>query len=138
MVLSGMRLVLFPQVLYSSKLFFPAPFRIAFNCTFTMTAPSLRCKLTFFPMYDFALLTLKFSIQSPLLLLVSYFDPTLITNWQRFTFYLDVQFNVFALAMIVPRVLTVLHIISSLHRFWCFLFLSQMPKQHLARGEGWL
>jgi hypothetical protein len=111
MALNGIRLALFPQVLYSSKLFFPEPFRIAFNCTFTMTAPSLRCKLTFFPMYDFALLILKFSIQSPLLRLVSYFVPALLTNWQRFAFYLDVQFNVFALAMIVPRVFTMLHFI---------------------------
>jgi len=46
------------------RLFFPEPLRIPVNCTFTITAPSFKCKLTFLPMQDLALLALKFSTPS--------------------------------------------------------------------------
>ena len=65
MLLKGIRLVLrFPYGVYSMRLFFPEPLRIPVNCTFTITAPSFRCRLTFLPMQDLALLPLKFSVWS--------------------------------------------------------------------------
>jgi len=73
------------------RLFFPEPLWIPINCTFIITAPSFKCRLTFFPMYDLALLMLKFSIAfSPLLFLVSYFAPALLADRQFFAFYLNV------------------------------------------------
>jgi hypothetical protein len=64
MVLSGKLVILrLPREVNSIKLlFFPAARCNEVNCTFTMTAPSFRCKLTFLPMYDRALFELKLSI----------------------------------------------------------------------------
>lgn len=63
MLLSGMRFVLrFLRKVYSIRLFFPEPFLIPVSRTFIITAPSFKCKLTFLPMYDLALLAPKFSI----------------------------------------------------------------------------
>ena len=65
MLLKGTRLILrFPYEVYSIRLFFPKPLRIPVNCTFTITAPSFKCRLTFLPMQDLALLALKFSRRS--------------------------------------------------------------------------
>src|SRR4030067_3103043 len=53
----------FPYGTYSTSIPFPImPFLIFVNCTFTITAPSFRCKFTFFPRKDLALFKLKFSI----------------------------------------------------------------------------
>jgi len=92
MFLSGMRVVLrFPHGEYSIRLFFPDPIWIPVNCTFIITAPSFKCRLTFFPMYDLALLALKFSIVfSPLVFLVSYFVPALLADGFFFAFYENV------------------------------------------------
>jgi len=60
MFLSGMRVVLrFLHGEYSIRLDFPEPLWIPVNCTFIITAPSFKCRLTFFPMYDLALLALS-------------------------------------------------------------------------------
>lgn len=62
--LSGIRAALWLPCETNSiwLLFFPATLCRAVKCTFTMTEPSFRCKLTFLPMYDLALLELKLSI----------------------------------------------------------------------------
>jgi hypothetical protein len=63
MVLSGKLVVLrlLLEVNSIRLLFFPTPRCSAVSCTFTMTAPSFRCRLTFLPMYDRALFELKLS-----------------------------------------------------------------------------
>jgi len=69
MLLSGNREALrLTEGEYSTTLlFFPTPLWSLVNCTFIITAPSFRCRLTFLPRNDLALLELKFSIfyQSP-------------------------------------------------------------------------
>ena len=58
----GIRIVLcFPDAPYSIWLFFPEILWIPVKWTLTMTAPSFRCRLTFLPRYDLALLALKLS-----------------------------------------------------------------------------
>ena len=53
----------FPKGTYSTNIPFPTtPFLILVNCTFTITAPSFKCKFTFFPRKDLALFKPKFSI----------------------------------------------------------------------------
>jgi hypothetical protein len=59
-------------------------------------------------MYDFALLALKLSI-SPSLFLIGDFTPALLANGEVFTFYLNIELDVFAVADIFPWVLTVFH-----------------------------
>jgi len=90
--LKGMWMALrFPHGVHTIRLFFPEPLWIPVNCTFIITAPSFKCRLTFFPMYDLALLALKFSIVfSPLVFLVSYFVPALLADGFFFAFYENV------------------------------------------------
>jgi hypothetical protein len=111
MLRSGMRFVLrFLCKVYSIRLFFPEPLRIPFSRTFIITAPSFKCKLTFFPMYDLALLAPKFSIVfSPLVFLVSYCVPALLADGYFFASYKNVEFYIFAFASVFPRVFTMLH-----------------------------
>jgi hypothetical protein len=42
--------------------------------------------------------------------LISDFAPTLLANGQVFAFYLNIEFNVFAIADIFPWVFTVFHV----------------------------
>jgi hypothetical protein len=50
-------------------------------------------------------LELKLSI-SPFLVLLGDFAPALLADWEIFAFYLDVEFDVFACAVVVPWVST--------------------------------
>ena len=53
----------FLRGVYSRRFPFPkSPFWILVSCTFMMTEPSLRCRLTFLPRKDLALFRLKLSI----------------------------------------------------------------------------
>jgi hypothetical protein len=54
-------------------------------------------------------LALKLSI-SPFLFFIGDFAPALLANRKVFAFYLDIEFDVFAIANIFPRVLTMLHV----------------------------
>lgn len=81
---------------YSIRLlFFPAPLWSFVNCTFIITAPSFKCRLTFFPTYDLALLALKLSITIPLL--GRRFCSSIVGKWAGFH-------------------------LSLVYRVWCFRF----------------
>ena len=70
MFLSGTRLAFrLPDGEYSTRLlFFPTFLSIFVNCTFIITPPSFKCRLTFDPINDLALLAQKLSMfTSPLL-----------------------------------------------------------------------
>ena len=61
--LSGRQVALRFLLAYSIwLLFLPSPLWSAVKCTLTITAPSFRCRLTFLPIKDLALLALKLSI----------------------------------------------------------------------------
>jgi hypothetical protein len=71
-------------------------------------------------MYDLALLALKFSILlSPLFF--GYFNPALLTNRQSLAVFLDIQFYVFAFAIVIPGIFAMFHFFSSELTFWCFI-----------------
>ena len=58
-------------------------------------------------MYDLALFKLKLStFGSPFQVFVSEVAPALSADWEFFSFEQNVQFNIFALAGMLPRVLT--------------------------------
>ncbi len=63
-------------------------------------------------MYDLALFALKLSIL-PFLVLLGDFAPALLADGQVFAFYLDVEFDVFACAGILPGVFAMFHIFVS-------------------------
>ena len=139
MVRSGKRVVLWLLLGVNSirLLFFPATRCRAVSCTFTMTAPSLRCRLTFLPMYDLALLELKDSML-PVLFLVGDFVPALLADGQFFAFYLDVEFDVFAFAAFFPGVFTMFHFFVSEEEVWWFVLLRGVWKRLFGCGEGWV
>jgi hypothetical protein len=108
----GIRVLLpLPNGMYSTKLRFPKSFFLKpVNCTFMITAPSLKCKFTFLPKKDLALFKPKLSIDySPVQLFVCNIIPTLFADWECFTPKQDVKFYVFAAAFSVPRILAMLH-----------------------------
>jgi hypothetical protein len=131
----------FPKATYSTSLAFPVTFFLIFvNCTFTMTAPSFRCKFTFFPRKDLAVFKLKFSIQvSPLNFFLSNRRPTLLANGQFFSFKQNVQLYVLAFAVMLPRILTMFQTCNLqdylMDTVCTLLLLSQMEQLTHASGE---
>jgi hypothetical protein len=73
---------------------------------------------------------------SPLLFLISYFCPALLANRQYFAFYLDIQFDIFAVTSILPGVFTMLHLFSSETPFGRSILLSRLLKRQFGAREG--
>lgn len=63
-----------------------------------------------------------FHAASPLDFLVSYFVPALLADRKFFAFYLDIEFDVFALTVVFPGVFTMLHVFCLRAFFWFFSF----------------
>ena len=75
-------LLMFLNGMYSISFVFPSSACLMFfNLTFTITAPSFRCKLTFLPMYDFAMFTLKCSMLFTILCLGLRFCSSSVRIW---------------------------------------------------------
>jgi hypothetical protein len=70
--------------------------------------------------------------------LLSDFAPALLAYRQVFAFYLDVEFDVFAIARVSPRVFTVFHSFYLSEHLFAFLLLKQLGKLQFAAAEGWV
>jgi len=141
MLLKGIRLVLrFPYGVYSMRLFFPEPLRIPVNCTFTITAPSFKCRLTFLPMQDLALLALKFSRWSH----HSYSWSAILFQhcWHMGSFspFISMYSLMFSFLQSSFHGFLQCSMLSCLQGclFWCLSLLRQLQKRLVRAGEGWV